>query len=274
VLGPVLPAYNSHDGCASINWAGAPSAITVANVPTTGDGVYPITSSPTSGPGCYQVRGNASMTVAGLGSVAVPFTGISGDGASSAGATILALAPTLTTTLPVTSVVSPASVSTKVSVEGTFGQPAHVTVDLMYVPMDPFGCDHADFTHATLLDTGDSTAVAGDGTYDVATGATSKLGCYAPVERLVLDSNQTVTATSVIAAQYTIFMAGIDPTVATKLAALGIPMDTDNDNGQVITTLIVFAFLLLLSTVAVSVIGAYARRREFIPEDERFASAL
>ena len=90
------------------------------------------------------------MTVTGLGSVAVPLTGISGDGASSAGATVLVLAPTLTTALPVTSVVSPASVSTKVSVGGTFGQPAHVTLDLMYVPIDPLGCDHADFTHAIL----------------------------------------------------------------------------------------------------------------------------
>ena len=90
-----------------------------------------------------------------------------------------------------------------------------------------------------------SIAVTGDGSYDVATGATSKLGCYAPVEHLVLDSNQTVTASSVIAAQYTIFMAGVDPAVATKLAAFGIPTDTGNDNEQVIISLIVFAFLLL-----------------------------
>jgi hypothetical protein len=211
------------------------------------------------------------MVVAGLGSVAVPLTGVTGDASSSAGATILVLAPTLTAALPVTSVVSPASVSAKVSVEGTFGQPAHVTVDLMYVPMDRLGCDHADFTHAVLLDSGSSTAVTGDGSISVATGATSKLGCYAPVERLVLDSNQAVTASSVVAAQYTIFMAGIDPTAGTKLAAFDIPTNTGDDNTTVIITLTVFAILLLLCAVAAVVIGAVDRGREPSLEGERFA---
>ncbi len=65
VLGPVLPAYTSHDGCASIDWTGAPHAVTVANVVAAGDGVYPVTSSPTSAPGCYQLRGSASVAVPG-----------------------------------------------------------------------------------------------------------------------------------------------------------------------------------------------------------------
>ncbi len=206
--------------------------------------------------------------------MAVPFIGDNPGDSSTAGATVMVLAPTLSTVLPVTSVVSPASVSTKVSVQGTFGQAAHVSVDLMYLPMDPLGCDHADFTHATLLNAGATVAVGGDGSYDVATGATSKLGCYAPVEHLVLDSNQSVRASSAVAAQYTTFMAGVDPAAAAKLAAVDIPTKTGNDHEQVIVTLIIFAILLLLCAFAAVVIGADARPDQFAAHDKHLGPGI
>jgi hypothetical protein len=268
VLGPVRPTA---DGCSAVTWTGAPSRVTEAAVATAGDGRYALTSSATIAAGCYLVRGGVTAQVNGLGSVAVPLSSTSADGRPEEGElTVLMLAPALSLTVPSTSLVSPGTIPTKVDVTGTYGQDAHVSIAMMYVPNNPSGCAKADYSKAVLISTGAPVAISGDSTVTVASGATPQLGCYAPVPKVTIDSNTAVTAHGTLAADYTTLMAGIDPNAADSGQQLSFgPNHGGTSLGSPAEVGIGFALALILALLGVLLISGLEQQRYLsVPTDD------
>jgi hypothetical protein len=161
---------------------------------------------------------------------------------TAAPATLLVLAPTVNETTDQIWSISPASVSTHVSASGTFGQPAHVAIQMMYVQGSPFGCRTVDWHDALLNTTGPPVAVPADNaTIVVPSGRTPKLGCYAPVPRLTMDANPAVVALGPLGSANDIISAGLDanakPVLLTKTT-------TSTSDTNVYVTAAVFAAIL------------------------------
>jgi hypothetical protein len=201
VLGPVAPDGGS---CAKLDWTKAPHTIGIANTPINGDAPITLKSAPANAVGCYLIQPTLDLTVPDFGTVEVPVT-------TSAPATVLLLAPTVTETTDQIWSISPARVKTHVSTAGTMGQPAHVAIQMMYVPSSVFGCRTVDWHGAVLATTGPAVAVpATNVSMAVLSGATPKPGCYAPVPRLTMDANPAVTAVGPLGIANDIIGAGID----------------------------------------------------------------
>ena len=185
VVGPIDPGNGD---CTGADWSKAPTVV-VPSTKTTGDGTYQIATGALAKTGCYQLHSTLQLTVSGSAKATVPLTF---TGASNM---IYVLQPTVSAAADVTSVASPAPVRTTVTVQNTFGQPGHVTLQMYLEPDDHFACRRVDFTHAPISGTGAPVPITGDGTVTVNSGATPKLGCYALVPKLVMDENSAVVAT-------------------------------------------------------------------------------
>jgi len=185
LLGPLAPGSGD---CRTVDWAKA-KAIAVAATSTKGDGTYTVSTAGLSKVGCYQLQSALQLDVYSGSTARVPLT------STAAGGVFYVLSPTVSASADQTSVVSPAKVHTTVTVLDTFGQPGHVSVQMLVVASNEFGCRNASFAQASVAGSGAPVATTGDGTVTATSGPTSKLGCYALVPKLVMDDNPGVTVT-------------------------------------------------------------------------------
>jgi hypothetical protein len=182
LLGPLTPPATGD--CTALNWAHAKVAANPAGRPTNGDAPVTLTSAALSAPGCYAWSATLTLRVGAL-TVLVP----------APTTPVLLLTPTVSLTSDQTWSVSPQPFGTHVTISGIYEQPAHVAVQMRYVPSPQTGCRSADFASARLLDTGAAVAVRGDSSgVEVRSGATPKDGCYQPVPYLTVDANPAVRA--------------------------------------------------------------------------------
>jgi len=185
LLGPLTPGSGD---CRSADWSKA-KATAVAGTATKGDGTYTISTAALPKAGCYQLQSALELAVYSGTTARVPLT------SPAVGGVFYVLTPSVTAAADQTSVISPATVRTTVTVLNTFGQPGHVSVQMLEVPPNQFGCRNANFAQASLTGVGAAVATSGDGTVTATSAATSKLGCYALVPKLVMDDNPAVTVT-------------------------------------------------------------------------------
>ena len=251
LVGPITPGDGN---CVGADWSKAPTAaLPVAK--TAGDGSYAVTTGPLRKVGCYQLHSALQLAVSPTATATVPFTFANPAGI------VYVLSPTVSAAADVTSVASPATVNASVTVQNTFGQSGHVTLQMYQVPDDEFACRRADFGHAALLGEGPPAAITGDGSVDVTSGPTPKLGCYALVPKLVMDANASVVAT------------GSPNTSDTVLAGVGLtpppPRQVARASQSLLGTYITLAvFLLLLMITALGVFRYVNRAYAHEGEDE------
>jgi hypothetical protein len=170
-------------------------------------------------------------------------------------AALLVLAPSVTETTDRIWSISPASVSTHVTSSGTMGQPVHVVIEMMYVPTSVFGCGTADWPGAVLETTGPNVAIgAGDATVTVASGRTPKVGCCAPVPKLTMDANPTVTAVGPLGVPNDAIDAGID---ANAKAAQPFDAHVTASNSTIYKTAELFMVLLSAAVAATITLARY-----------------
>ena len=212
VLGPLTPGSGE---CTTADWSKAKST-TVTATKTAGDGTYTITSGTLAKTGCYQLQSSLLLSVDTRTTARIPLT------SPAVGGLFYVLSPTVTASALQTSVVSPATVRASVTVLNTYGQPGHVSLQMLQRPADEFGCRNADFASASLAGVGMAVPISGDGVVTAISGATTKLGCYAMVPKLVMDANPSVTVTGA-ATDDNVVLAGVGlaPPIARKPAGVG-----------------------------------------------------
>ncbi len=237
-IGPVTPAGGS---CAGVDFAHAASAVTFAPAQTTGDAALTATSSAATKPGCYQLQASTSVDEGDLGQLMV----------STPAASVLLIAPTLATTVDAVWTNSPAPVRAHVDVSGTYGQPAHVSVELAYAQADPFGCRAVDWTRAVVVGSGPAVATRGDASLLAAqSGPTSELGCYLPVAKLVVDANPAIVVTAPLADLANAVNAGIDPNALDRLTSRSRGVS----GSLPVWTVAVFALALVLTALGFTLV--------------------
>jgi hypothetical protein len=198
LIGPLAPG--DAGTCSDLDWTHAKRTPPISAPAISGDHPVALTSARLSATGCYEWTAAVSLQLPG-GSVRVP----------AAASTVLLVAPTVTLHSDQSWSVSPHAIGTQVTVGGIYGQPAHVAIQMRYVPSPLLGCRSADWTRSVVLATGPSTAVPGDATdAAIQSGATPKLGCYEPVPKLTLDANPAVTAIGALDVVDNALVAGID----------------------------------------------------------------
>jgi len=216
-LGPVT-STRSPQSCADAVWATA--ARTTAPAPTliSGDGVYKAAGDvnpvgATSARGCYQLSGVLDLIVPGGGTISVPMT--------SPNAVAAVLAPGLAVKQVDTAVDSPASTTAYVTVVGTYGYKAEVSLDLYYSPVNATGsCVGLDWSKTRVASTSVApTEIVTDGTYRVTSGPTAQVGCYAMAPRVVFADNPGAVFTLTPANQQVVVLAGVGPTAFGDLVA-------------------------------------------------------
>jgi hypothetical protein len=160
--------------------------------------------------GCYRWLPKLTVDVPGVGPVEVPVDG--------AGTAVLVLAPQITVATDQAWATTPDAATAHVTVVGAYGQPAHVTLGLRFVPTPPLGCRFADFAAATAGPQGSAVPLkAGQDSVVATTAALTEPGCYSPVAVLSLDADPSVTASSAVAQGNTIG-AGVPLTNQTQPA--------------------------------------------------------
>ncbi|HET8581869.1 MAG TPA: Ig-like domain-containing protein [Jatrophihabitans sp.] len=180
--GPLRPSATG--SCTGLDWSHAANAAAVPASAAHGDRPLTLHSGAVRDAGCYAWTVRLVLDLGGL-RVPIP----------APPATVLLLRPTVSLTSDQTWSVSPKPIGTHVTVAGTYGQPAHVSIQMQYVAAPLTGCRAATWTQATLVSTGPWVAVHGDGDFAVRSGATPRVGCYQPVPALRIDANPSITAT-------------------------------------------------------------------------------
>lgn len=260
LAGPVPAGYL--DGCASVDWAGAP-VIPVTSSPD-GDGAALLASAATAGPGCYRLTGTADVQVEGIGSVAIPLTSLGADGGPRMeGAVVISLAPSVSVSMAFGSVAVGEAAELQVAVAGSFGHGSRIRVDMLWAPHAGGSCAGADFSAARVVSSSETVAADGDGSFPLTTAATTELGCYAPVPVLVMEENASVTASGRAGERYTVITAGVDPSGAHGPLIRSQPSDSLSE-GRIRATAMATAALLVLAVAAAgaaAAVGARADRR-------------
>lgn len=252
VQGPMTPGDGN---CTTLNWSKSPllSASETQATDTHGDGTYPVNVATLIQPGCYKVTTTLTLPVGPTATITIPV-------AQAAGSDITyVLAPTVSTQEDVTSVVSPATAGTHVTVLNTYDQPGHLSTQMYRVPADEFGCRTVDFTNmsgASPIATGKPVAFTSDGTIAVQSGITPKLGCYALVTKLVMDNNTSVTAVDV-PSQDDIILAGLSD-IPAKLAIA--PAGASSNDTMRTELAFGIAFLLIFGAALGVIIWAFKSR--------------
>lgn len=185
VLGPLTPGNGD---CQNADWSKAKVAAS-APTKTTGDGSYTISTPALAATGCYELQSALELAVDSRTTAHIPLT------APPSSSVFYVLAPTVIAAADATSVVSPATVRTSVTVLNSYGQPGHISIQMLQVPADEFGCRRANFAGAAMVGSGAAVPIKGDGEVTAVSGATAALGCYALVPKLVMDNNPAVTVT-------------------------------------------------------------------------------
>jgi hypothetical protein len=237
VLGPVRPPDNN---CSTVDWSHVPTAASGTD-PVHGDGDYAIRTSSVGDPGCYLFAGAVDLDVPNAGTARVPVD-VAADSQFA-----YVLRPTLELTGDQTSTVSPHPVGTHIQVSGTFGQPGHLEVAMVHAPGGTFGCGRVDYSAGSRVGVGPAVAFTGDGTYAVASGPTTRNGCYSLVPTLVMDANKSITATGAAGAAGSTLVAGIDPG---GTAGHAVPHGGGSSpfGSDVLTSVLVYVGLAIVAT--------------------------
>lgn len=196
LVGPVPPG--TAGSCAAVDWSGAARS---ARVDVSAAGGHPTTvrSAPVTRPGCYRW---ATTLAVGLAGSTVPVDSVSSP--------VLLVRPSVAVTSDRTWTIAPGAVATHVSVNGTYGLPAHVSVRLRYAPRPDTGCRDAVWTDTAPTRPGAAYAVTTvSRPVAVASAPTPRTGCYLPVVTLVLDANPAVTVTNTPSAADNAVLAGL-----------------------------------------------------------------
>jgi len=198
VQGPVAPTNYS---CARADFGAARRSRDFTSS-AGGDGGVPLTSPAVTQVGCYRVQAAATLALPDQRAVAIPVTPV----------VVQVIAPRLVTTVPQLWSVSPTPIAAQVDVSGTENQPAHVALQLAYLPAQPSGCASADWSHAASVGPGASIALRSDATGLTAKSAPTKaLGCYLPIARLTIDANPAISITAAVSDVNNAISVGVDP---------------------------------------------------------------
>jgi hypothetical protein len=262
LTGPITPA--SGDCTAASAWTTASRHTLTATVSDAaahtdalpGDGTFPYSAPAPAGIGCYRQRVVVTLHDPAGHALAVP---------ADSDSAVFVLRPTVTAAVTQLWTISPQPVLVHVSVDGLFGQPAHVRVRMYSAVADPLGCAHARYRSSASAPLGPSVLVPPGGaqsTVDAQSGPTPAHGCYSVVPEVVLDANPGVTASARPGLDGTTLVAAVPTDGALPPAAL---------HGADTTTLVAFlatggmTLVLLLGVVALVVRFAW-HQRDLVPE--------
>jgi hypothetical protein len=262
LTGPITPA-SGNCGAGVSQWRGAPtSSIPAAATNGVGDGgglvagaSTPFTAEPPAAIGCYRQRIVLTLRDgSGGGTLDVP---------ASTDAPLFVLAPAARAQLTQTWTVAPQPVAAQVAVDGLFGQPAHVRMQVYAATPSGQGCARARYS-APPVSAGASVPMQSQGWVSTATASSGPLvvaRCYSLVPEVSLDANPGVRTSPAPGAAGSTLVAGVQPITA---SAAAVP-PTDR------ATLVVFAavggssaFGLLIVSALVGLV-AWRQRR---PADE------
>ncbi|WP_338180820.1 hypothetical protein [Jatrophihabitans sp.] len=243
--GPLSPGTGD---CSGSDWSKAPQR-TVSAGATKGDGALAVTLASLTKPGCYQVTATLALPLSSTTNAQIQLTD------SLPSQVIYVLKPTVSSLAAVTSTVSPGKVKAQVSVVNLFGQAGHVSLQMYQAPAGQLGCRSFDQAKASLVGAGLPVSVPGDGVVTATSAATTKLGCYALVPKLVMDGNPAVSFSGV-ADSDDIVLAGVGDGVSARP-----PVATSGESflGIYVTFGI---FLALVVGTAVGVVRFVLSRRD------------
>ena len=236
IRGPA-PAING--ACTTVAWTSTPVAATLQPAAVTGSGTYPLRlAGSLTQVGCYALELSAQLLIGDLGSVNVAVA------AGTASSTALLLAPQVQVQARSTWTSTGSAVNAAATVLGAFTQPGTLQSELLWQPVQPLGCQLADWAHATVLNSAVPGPTSGDGTYPVASLTAAKAGCYSLQVRLVLTANSAVTAAAPLAAPGSVFTVADGPPAPRRV----ITASTDNQSAQLWATL--FGFIVAIGVAA------------------------
>jgi hypothetical protein len=159
----------------------------------------------TDGVGCYRLAGALDLKLPGSGRVTVPID-------ATRTPHVLAVAPAVSYAMNQVWSYRRGSVSARVTVIGTFNQPAHVALRMMRVPATNLVCRGANYSAALPGPTGPAVAARANlTTVAVRSGPLQEPGCYEPVPVLTMDGNREITATASFNALTSAVAVGSDP---------------------------------------------------------------
>jgi hypothetical protein len=261
LLGPLLPVANS---CSGLDWSSARRVSRVTATHVAADGHLAVTATGATTTGCYNVALAGSTSFPNLGTVPIPVTAAPADGTADAtvpavgpSTTALVITPAVASTEASTWAITPGPVKESVDVHGSVGQHAKLTFDMMWAPANPLGCSAVDWRTATRAATSTATPVAADGTYEVESGSTPKVGCYSAIAVITTDANPQIVGKSAIGASRSLFLA------APPAASPQLPTRLISQQSPLISTRVGIAFsgylTLLLFALAITV-GIALRR--------------
>ena len=231
VTGPVPPDAGS---CTDLSWKGALLAAHTTQAAAV-DGTTTLDAGSLDSYGCYAISVTASIST-GAGAAHQLEVTTSAD--------LLLLTPTVQTWNQTTWVPMNGRAHADVHVYGSLTQSADLIPQLRWLPPQRLGCAGADYSHASIVATGDAVETQGDGSYELVAPPTEKAGCYTLVPILTLHANNAVQATGLDGFPESIFVSGADASAARPI---GTPESLGDDTARIWTSAAVVALIVLLA---------------------------